>query len=84
MQPKKLYASLLSYFLKKLNLKQINLYKILFACSWRAQKSSGSPNGIVYVFRAFVYNAIGINNIIVISSTKPTSHPYAQVAEGFK
>ena len=36
----------------------------------------------VCVSRAFVYDAVNINKIVIISSTKPPSYPYMQVSTG--
>jgi len=37
----------------------------------------------VCVSHAFVYDAVDVNNIVVISSNKPPSHPYMQVTTKF-
>ena len=31
---------------------------------------------------AFVYDAVNVNKIVIVSSTKPPSYPYAQVSTG--
>ena len=36
------------------------------------------------IARVFVYNAVDVNKIIAISSTKPPSYTYAQVTVGLK
>ena len=36
----------------------------------------------VCVSRVFVYDAVNVNKIVIISSTKLPSYPYAQVATG--
>ena len=33
---------------------------------------------------AFVYNAVDVNKIVAVSSTKPPSYAYAQVTAGLK
>ena len=32
--------------------------------------------------RAFVYDAVNVNKIVIVSSTKPLSYPYVQVSTG--
>ena len=36
----------------------------------------------VCVSRAFVYDVVNVNKIVMISSTKPPSYPYARVSTG--
>ena len=38
----------------------------------------------VWVSRVFVYNAVNINKIVIVSSTKPPSYAYAQVTARLK
>ena len=37
---------------------------------------------MVCMSHAFVYDTVNVNKIVVISSTKPPSYPYAQVTTG--
>ena len=37
---------------------------------------------MVCVSHAFVYDAVNVNKIVIVSSTKPLSYPYAQVSTG--
>ena len=70
-------------FSKKKDSSQLNLHTILFACSWRVGKSLQifvSVGSMVCVSRVFVYDAVNVNKIVIVSSTKPLSYPYVQVS----
>ena len=41
-----------------------------------------SVASMVCVSRAFVYNVVNVNKIVIVSSTKPLSYPYVQVSTG--
>ena len=39
---------------------------------------------MVWVSRAFVYDVVNVNKIVIVSSTKPPSYAYAQVTARIK
>ena len=62
----------LGQYSKKEDSSRLNLYTILFACSWRVRNLYFvSVASTVCVTHAFVYNAVNVNKIVIVSSTKP-------------
>ena len=41
-----------------------------------------SVASMVCMSQAFVYDAVNVNKVVIISSTKPLSYPYVQVSTG--
>ena len=41
-----------------------------------------SVASMVCMSRAFVYDAVNVNKIVIVFSTKPLSYPYVQVSTG--
>ena len=65
-------------------LKLIKTIYHLIACSWSGFEKLCfvSVASMVCMSHAFVYDAVNVNKIIIISSTKPLSYPYVQVSTG--
>ena len=70
-------------YLKKEDSNRLKLYTTLFACSWRVRNLCFiSVALMVCVSCAFVCDAVNVNKIAIVSSTKPLSYSYAQVSTG--
>ena len=83
MLQEKIRKFLLGQYSKKEDSNQLKLYTILFATHGEFKNLyfiSIAP--MVCMSCAFVYDAVDINKIVVISSTKPPSYAYVQMTSG--